>query len=42
VGHQRVQAGAEHRRHDFLELVTTAPVAVNVVYTATDPSGRTL
>jgi hypothetical protein len=26
----------------FLELVTTAPVAVDVVYTATDPSGRTL
>ena len=26
----------------FLELVTSAPVAVDVVYTATDPSGRTL
>jgi hypothetical protein len=26
----------------FLELVTTAPVVVDVVYTATDPSGRTL
>jgi len=26
----------------FLELVTTAPVAVDVVYTATDPSGQTL
>jgi hypothetical protein len=26
----------------FLELVTTAPVVVDVVYTATDPSGQTL
>ena len=26
----------------FLELVTTAPVVVDVVYTATDPAGRTL
>jgi hypothetical protein len=26
----------------FLELVTSAPVAVDVVYTATDPSGRSL
>lgn len=26
----------------FLELVTTAPVAVDVVYTATDPSGQAL